>query len=75
MTNHELLRNAIWVCQQIHRFHETSYNMGVISHVADAESMPAQVKHTQLVMEAADKIIAEHKRRTGKPRKFAAVAQ
>ncbi len=57
--NVELLKRALWLCGQIPKLHEISYELGVFSHVVEAASMPAHLHHGQVIIDAAGALSAE----------------
>lgn len=73
MTNNELLRNAVWVCQQTQELHRLSYEIGSLGNMGfEPESLRPYMRRMQMILEAASRVATEHGRRAGKsPRKAA----
>lgn len=46
----DILTRALWLCNQVPRLHELSYDMGL------RKAAPASLLQMQIIMEAADKL-------------------
>lgn len=67
MTNDELLRNAIWVCNQCADLHRLTSDVCTLTQAGFSEdSLRPYMKRMQMILDAAGRVVAAHERRLAK---------
>lgn len=67
MTDRDIIRRSLWLCQQIPMLHEMSFQLGYTATIAEPESAAVNLSYAQMIIETADALAEVIRRRNGMP--------